>query len=140
MAANEKWAKIIGYMNDLIYVCAPTPLQAGVAKGIKDLPDKFYVNLCSTYYSKREKLCGTLNKIGLIPYVPKGAYYVLADVSSLPGKTSKEKAMYILKKTGVACVPGSAFYHADGGENLVRFCFAKSEDELNEACARLLKL
>jgi len=31
--------------------------------------------------------------------------YVLADVSRLPGSTSKDKAMYILEKTGVASVP-----------------------------------
>ena len=135
--ADVKWAKIIGYMNDLIYVCAPTPLQAGVAKGITELPDSFYSGLCSLYYKKREKICSALTVAGLKPYVPEGAYYVLADVSGVPGKTSKDKALRILKKTGVACVPGSAFYHDKGGENLVRFCFAKDDKELNEASKRL---
>ncbi len=81
-----------------------------------------------------------LKKIGLTPYIPQGAYYVLADVSRLPGKTSKEKAIYLLKVTGVAAVPGSAFYHNKEGEHLVRFCFAKEDKELDEACQRLLKL
>ena len=138
--ADAKWAKIIGYMNDLIYVCAPTPLQAGVAKGIAELPDSFYSGLCSLYHKKREKICSSLSGAGLKPYVPEGAYYVLADVSSVPGKTSKEKAMRILRKTGVACVPGSAFYHDKGGENLARFCFAKDDKDLDEACKRLRRL
>jgi aminotransferase len=34
-------------------------------------------------------------------------------------------------------VAGSAFYHGDGGENLIRFCFAKTDAELAEACRRL---
>jgi aminotransferase len=139
-ACHEKWAEIIGYMNDLIYVCAPTPLQAGVAKGITNLPKSFYKGLCDLYAGKRELLCSALEKAGLKPYVPPGAYYVLADVSGLPGKTSKDKAMHILRKTGVACVPGSAFYHDKGGENLVRFCFAKDDKDLKEACRRLQKL
>jgi aminotransferase len=72
--------------------------------------------------------------------VPKGSYYVLADASILPGKTSREKAMYLLQQTGVATVAGSAFYHGSGGDNLIRFCFAKTDTELAEACRRLKAL
>ncbi|MCX6798437.1 MAG: aminotransferase, partial [Candidatus Falkowbacteria bacterium] len=69
-----------------------------------------------------------------------GAYYILTDISKVPGETSKEKAMYMLDKTGVACVPGSAFFHDNGGENLARCCLAKNDDKLREACKRLRKL
>jgi len=58
----------------------------------------------------------------------------------LPGQGSKEKAMFLLKHTGVASVPGKAFYHDDGGENLLRFCFAKDDLVLDEACCRLERL
>jgi aspartate/methionine/tyrosine aminotransferase len=58
----------------------------------------------------------------------------------LHGANSKEKAMTLLKKTGVTCVPGEAFYHDDAGENLVRFCFAKEDAVLDEACRRLERL
>ena len=139
-ACHEKWATMIGYINDLVYVCAPAPLQIGVARGIDELPYSFYQSLCDEYLLKRNKICSVLEKTGIKPYIPKGAYYVLADVGNLPGKTSKEKAMYLLHKTGVACVPGSAFYHDSGGETLVRFCFAKKDEELDQACERLLKL
>lgn len=135
---HEKWASMIGYVNDLIYVCAPAPLQIGVAEAIDTLPASYYHDLCNTYQLKRDQLCSTLNTVGLTPYVPQGAYYVLADVSILPGNSSKEKAMYLLSKTGVATVPGEAFYNSDGGDNLVRFCFAKKEDVLDKACERLL--
>jgi aspartate/methionine/tyrosine aminotransferase len=52
-------------------------------------------------------------------------------------KSSKEKAMYLLEQTGLASVRGEAFFHNGGGKNLVRFCFAKSEQELQDACKRL---
>jgi len=48
--------------------------------------------------------------------------------------------MYLLHQTGVACVPGEAFFHDEGGENLARFCFAKEDDILVEACRRIERL
>ncbi len=137
---HEQWAQMIGYVSDLIYVCSPAPLQMGVACGINELSVDYYKYLTDEYHQKRKILCETLSKIGMTPYVPHGAYYVLADVSSLPGKTSKEKAMFILNKVGVATVPGEAFYASSKGGNLVRFCFAKSNVILKQACERLLKL
>lgn len=137
---HEKWAQMIGYMNDIVYVCAPAPLQIGVARGIEELKDDYYENLRQQCLEKREMICSTLNKIGLTPRVPHGSYYVLADVSRLPGKNSKEKAMHILAKTGVATVPGSAFYNSNKGENFVRFFYARNDALLQEACERLLKL
>lgn len=138
--SEARWAHMIGYMNDLVYVCAPAPLQSGVAAGIVELSPKFYQALAAEYVTKRDRICGALDKVGLRPCIPQGAYYVLADVSMLPGATSKEKAMYLLARTGVASVPGEAFFHGSGGENLVRFCFAKTDAELEEACLRLERL
>jgi len=87
--------------------------------------------------SAKVQLCNALFKAILEPYIPRGAYYILADISRLPGATSKERAMNLLGKTKVACVPGEAFYHDKGGENLARFCFAKEDPVLDEACRRI---
>ena len=136
---DAKWAQTIGYFNDLVYVCAPAPLQMGVARGLMELPADYYESLAREYVDKRDKICGTLTQTGLEPYVPQGAYYVLADISQIPGNNSKEKAMNLLNRTGVACVPGEAFYHDDAGQNLARFCFAKEDAVLDQACRRIEK-
>lgn len=138
--SEAKWAQTIGYFNDLVYVCAPAPLQMGVARGLMSLERGYYEKLAAEYVRKRDKICGALDQAGLRPYMPQGAYYVLADISRVPGKNSKEKAMHLLRQTGVACVPGEAFYHDDAGENLARFCFAKEDAVLDEACRMLEKL
>lgn len=138
--SDARWAQMIGYMNDLVYVCAPAPLQYGVAVGIEELKPEFYSDLCGQYEKRRGRLCSALERAGLNPFVPQGAYYILADVSSLPGCTSKEKAMYLLSRTGVAGVPGEAFFHGSAGKDLIRFCFAKTDSELEEACRRLERL
>lgn len=137
---DRRWAQGISYFHDLVYVCAPAPLQIGVAEGIRQLPESFYRNISREYVRKRDLLCDTLREAGLTPSVPNGAYYVLADAAILPGQTSRDKAMCLLRETGVASVAGSAFYHGQGGEGLIRFCFAKTDAELAEACARLKTL
>jgi aminotransferase len=135
--AAQPWTRAIGSMNDLLYVCAPAPLQMGVARGIRELPDDFYGSLARAYQQKRDKFCTALSKAGLTPSVPEGAYYVLADVSRLPGKTGKARAMYLLEKTGVAGVPGEAFFSGTAGANFIRFSYAKTDHDLDEACRRL---
>ena len=137
LLCDSRWAQAIGYFNDLVYVCAPAPLQAGVARGLRELGDSYYQNLSVAYQAKRDRFCDALALAGLPPHIPDGAYYVLADVTRIPGTTGKERAMHILQKTGVASVPGGAFYHDRRGEMLVRFCFAKEDAVLNEAIRRL---
>lgn len=135
--AAPPWTKAIGAMNDLLYVCAPAPLQMGVARGIKDLPDDFYGSLARDYQHKRDRFCSALAKARLPPSIPEGAYYVLADVSRLPGETGKARAMYLLEQSGVAGVPGEAFFSGAAGANFVRFSYAKTDRDLDEACRRL---
>lgn len=137
---DARWAATIGYMNDLVYVCAPSPLQRGVAVGIRELSPDFYHALAAEYAAKRDRLCEALECARLPPCSPQGAYYILADVSRLPGHTSKERAMYLLAQTGVATVPGEAFFHRSEGDNLVRFCYAKADSELHQACRSVERL
>lgn len=132
--------EVIGHINDLIYVCSPSPFQYGVALGINKLTQDFYTNIQERFLNKRNQICNTLKQIGINPFIPEGAYYVLADVTNVPGKNSKDKAMHILKESKVACVPGMAFFSGEAGNNIVRFCYAKEEEELNRACENLLKL
>ncbi len=139
-AAPAAVAARIGYVNDLFYICAPAPLQRGCAAGLQALGPDFYDELRRDYLNKRDKLCTALGRAGITPCVPEGSYYVLADTSRLPGSTSKERVMGLLAKTGVAAVPGAAFYLGTTGDRLARFCFAKKENDLDEACRRLERL
>jgi aminotransferase len=134
---DARWTQTIGYFNDLIYVCAPAPLQVGAAKGLLELAPAYYQELSQQYQRKRDRFCSALAGAGFEPYIPQGAYYVLADISNISGQTSKERAMNLLHQTGIACVPGEAFYHDDAGDHLGRFCFAKEEAILDEACMRI---
>jgi len=136
---DARWAEMIGYVSDLVYVCAPAPLQSGVARGIAELGPDYYQGLKEAFDTKRRIISEGLLEAGFQFPLPRGAYYILAEASHLPGRTGKERAMHLLEKTGVASVPGDAFY-ASGGGDLLRFCYAKEDEDLREACRRLRAL
>jgi aminotransferase len=140
LAASARWMPAIGYFHDLIYVCAPSPFQHACVAGLLQLPDSFYAALSAEYQVKRDMLCSALTDAGLTPSIPPGAYYVLADSSGIPGANAREKARTLLRQTGVAAVAGTAFFAEGRGENLLRFCFAKRDEDLTRACAALRSL
>ena len=137
---DARWAETIGYVNDLYYVCAPAPLQAGVAAGIEGLGEDYYSELREAFTRKRDGICVALESAGFGFAKPQGAYYILADASHIPGSSSKDRAMELLRRVGVASVPGEAFFSGTGGESLLRFCYAKEDADLEEACRRLRSL
>lgn len=140
VTADARWMAAMGYFHDLTYVCAPAPLQHGAAAGLEQLPPEFYTQVAVDHQSKRERILAALRDAGMEASVPAGAYYVLARANHLPGKTAAERARHLLAATGVASVAGSAFFRPGRGENLLRFCFAKRDHDLDEACARLRRL
>ena len=140
LVADAKWLGAISYFHDLTYVCAPSAFQHGAAAGLEKLGPEFYTALATDHLAKRAKIVAALNGAGMKAYVPRGAYYVLADASRLPGETAAVKARWLLAETGVASVAGSAFFRAGGGEDLLRFCFAKRDADLADACERLGRL
>ncbi|MGZ8796742.1 MAG: pyridoxal phosphate-dependent aminotransferase [Thermoanaerobaculia bacterium] len=135
VAADAEIAKPIGLVNDLFYVCAPTPLQWGVARAL-DVGDDYYRNLATDYAKKRDMLAEALQEGGFTPYVPQGAYYMLAEVPE-EFRSGREAADALIENARVASVPGPSFYSSSRGDRLLRFCFAKDFGALEEACKRL---
>jgi aminotransferase len=130
----------VARVHDLFFICAPTPLQHGVAAGFS-APSSYFDGLRQEFEKKREWTCDALYDAGLDPIEPEGAYYVLADVSNLGFDTSREAALAILERTGVAVIPGTSFFQdRTSGERFVRVCYAKEDDVLQEACRRLRML
>ncbi len=135
VAAPARAASPIGLVNDLFYVCAPTPLQWGIARAL-EIGDDYYRQLATDYEKKRDMLASALEEGGFRPFVPQGAYYMLAEIPD-EFRDDREAAQTLLDEARVASVPGSAFYASERGKRLLRFCFAKDFDALEKACARV---
>lgn len=94
------------------------------------------------YRERRDRFVAGLTKIpGLACDVPRGAFYVFADVRAWIGRRAGGRTLqndvdvaeWLLDDAKVACVPGSAF----GGPGYLRFSYAASQAELDEALQRM---
>jgi len=137
---DAKWLEKIGLLNDLLYICAPTPLQHALVAAF-DLPASYYDELRSDYARKLQMICDASAEAGIRPLRPQGSYYLLADISELGAADDQEASRVLLSRVGVASVPGGSFY-ADpaDGRRQVRLCFAKETSVLEEACRRIRAL
>jgi aminotransferase len=90
---------------------------------------------------RRDRLLGILADAGFRCFKPRGAYYIMTDISAFGFPDDVTFAKYLVTEIGVAAVPGSSFYRdpADGRTHL-RFTFCKKESTLQGAAERLAKL
>jgi aspartate/methionine/tyrosine aminotransferase len=127
-------------VHDFLTVGAPAPLQEAGAAALS-LPASYYRELADRYRSRRDHLIPALEKAGFRCYRPRGAYYVMTDISAFGFTNDVEFAAYLVREIGIACVPGSSFYkHPKDGSQQVRFAFCKKPETLDEAARRLEKL
>ena len=80
---------------------------------------------------------------GLRYRAPEGAYYIMADYSTVFEGTPVAFARHMAREIGVTCIPTETFYgpaHAHLGQNYVRFAFCKEDAVLREAGMRLMRL
>src|ERR1700723_4255655 len=136
-------------VHDFLAVGAAAPLQQAGAIALKQ-PQAYYDKLATTYAEKRARLLKILTASGFKVYKPRGAYYIMTDISAFPDPDPKRFpaatrdvrfAKYLVEEVGVASVPGSSFYNdANDGATQVRFTFCKKEETLAAAEQRLAKL
>ena len=127
-------------VHDFLTVGAPAPLQEAGAFAL-GLPDAYYQDLAAHYQARRDRLIATLQRVGFRPFVPRGAYYVMADITPFGFDDDVAFARYLVEEIGVAVVPGSSFHRdAHTGTPRVRFCFCKRDETLDEAARRLAVL
>jgi aminotransferase len=123
--------------HDFLTVAAATPLQlAGVAA--LALPASYYEQMRAGYQERRDVMLRVLREAGFTADPPQGAYYVMADLSSLDQPNDVAAARWLVEEVGVAAVPGSSFFsRPELGSHLLRFAFPKKIDTLEEAGRRL---
>ena len=127
-------------VHDFLTVGAPAPLQEAAAAGLS-LPRSYYVELARGYGRRRDRLYDALSDAGFKAYVPKGAYYMMTDISHFGFKDDVVFTRYLVKEVGIAAVPGSSFYSQPAqGAQQVRFAFCKKDATLEEAAQRLLRV
>jgi methionine aminotransferase len=115
-----------------------SPSQVGLATFLKN--KEAYLSLASSMQQKRDYFAGILQQTKFDALPSHGSYFQCFKYNHISDEGDKDFAIRLTKEYGVACIPVSAFYK-DGTDNkVVRFCFSKKEETLEEAANRLLKL
>jgi aminotransferase len=124
-------------VHDFLTVGAAAPLQEAAADALA-FGDDYFAQLARDYRERRDVLVGVLLEVGFGVSLPRGAYYVMTDISSLTDKDDVAFAMELVRNGGVATVPGSSFFlDPRDGRRIVRFCFAKKMETLERAAVVL---
>jgi N-succinyldiaminopimelate aminotransferase len=122
-----------------ITFCTPGAFQRAMALAI-GMEDSYYDGLLADYVKRRSKLCDALSGIGLDVISPEGTYYASITLKGLDFEDDYSFCRHITEKAGVAAIPSSFFWpDRGGGRDLVRFCFCKKDETLDEAIRRLKK-
>jgi aspartate/methionine/tyrosine aminotransferase len=114
----------------------PPHLQKAVAFGL-DLPKAYYTGLAGELERKRDRLQAGLEAIGLPTLQADGSYFLIADISNLGLGSDVEVAQRMTLEAGVTPVPLSAFFQNNPPTHLLRFCFCKRDEVLDDALNRL---
>lgn len=136
VAAPDLLAPIAKAHQYLTFTTAPA-LQAAVAWGLDHAHD-YVAALPATLAARRDRLAAGLTRIGLAPLSCAGSYFLSADFRPL-GFDGDDRAFcrHITEQAGVAAIPVSAFFETDAPGHYARFCFAKTDQAIDEALVRL---
>lgn len=115
-----------------------TPMQHGIAAYLQNPAP--WQQLPAFYQAKRDLFRQGLegSRLRLLPST--GSYFQCVDISAVSDLSEADFCQWLTREIGVAAIPLSAFYGDGFDQRVVRFCFAKKDDTLREAIARLRRL
>lgn len=134
MIVPPEYVDAVNRLAQNLLICAPNFVQdAGVAA--LETPSDRLAEIRETYRERRDLLVDAVADWGLdLGYTPQGAYYLLADVSELPGD-ALDVADFLLEEAGVAVTPGVDF--GEGAADYLRLSYATDIEAIEEAIGRI---
>jgi methionine aminotransferase len=115
-----------------------TPIQYALSEYIGKCDD--YNTLPSFYQKKRDYFINLIKNSKFKFRPASGSYFQLLDYSAITDEKDTDFAVRVTKEFGVASIPTSVFYSNSLDQKLLRFCFAKTDETLEKAAERLLKV
>ncbi|KAK9765887.1 arylformamidase [Basidiobolus ranarum] len=142
-----------------IVFCVSSPMQEGIASAFEQAEtNEFFDQQREDYINRRNKLTSAFDAVNLPYTIPQGSYFLLVNAERLLKKIpddypfpehitargkNYELCYFFTREIGVSCIPPTEFYCEEDrhlAENYVRFAFCKTDDILDEAAKRLLKV
>jgi methionine aminotransferase len=133
--ARGTLSKELQKIHQYLTFASNTPVQHALADFM--LKKDVYLQLPAFYQQKRDLFQSALQASRFKPLPCHGTYFQMVDYSSITGESDLEFAQRLTMDYGVAAIPPSVFYHRKNDYKVLRFCFAKKDETLEEAARRL---
>lgn len=126
-------------VHQYITFCTMASTQLSIADMMEKFPN-YYSELASFYQAKRDLFLEGIKQTKFKPLHTRGSYFQLVDYSEISDKPDSEFCINLIKKFKTTTIPVSAFYQNPPKQNILRLCFAKTDDLLNDALRNLQKI
>lgn len=117
---------------------AHTPTQLAIADYLEN--PAHYETVSDFYQPKRDFFLKLMESSRFEATPCKGTYFQLMSYKNISDRPDTEMAEWLTKKHGVASIPISVFYEDRQDNKMLRFCFAKGEETLQQAAEILCKI
>lgn len=135
VAAPQALTAEIQRVHQFVTFATNTPAQHAYAEFTRRRAH--YDDLSAFYQEKRDRFLELLEGSRFTPVPSRGTYFQILDYSAISDEPDAAFAMRLLKEHGVASIPTSAFLYQGEAPRVLRFCFAKKDETLEQAAARL---
>jgi methionine aminotransferase len=92
------------------------------------------------YQAKRDLFLRLMERSRFRPLPCRGSYFQLMDYSAITDEPDADFAIRLTKEFGVASIPTSSFLYRSAAPKVLRFCFAKMDETLQQAAERLRRV
>lgn len=135
--ADPALIDVIAKAHQYLTFATPPNLQNAVAYGLgKD--DEYFLGMRADYQTSRDRFAARMAEAGFAVLPTEATYFMSVDLArSGIDMSDRDFCLAAPEKAGVAAIPVSAFYESDPVDTVIRLCFAKSDDILDEAAERL---
>jgi methionine transaminase len=136
--APENLMKEFRKVHQFVVFAVNTPMQYAVSEYLKNKDE--YLQLGRFYQEKRDYFLKLIAETKFTVRPSCGTYFQLLGYEKITDEKDNVFAERLVKEFGVASIPVSVFYHEKKQNNVLRFCFAKSNETLEKAADKLIKI
>jgi N-succinyldiaminopimelate aminotransferase len=139
ICAAPSLTSVIAKAHQFLTFTTPPNLQAAVAWGLAN-SDDWFAAMPAQLQASRDRLTDALRREGFAVLASKGTYFLNVDLAA-SGVAEDDMGFCLraVKQAGVAAIPISAFYEEAPVTHLIRLCFPKRDQTLDEGAKRLAK-
>jgi aspartate/methionine/tyrosine aminotransferase len=139
ICAAPPLSAVIAKAHQFLTFTTPPNLQAAVAWGLEN-SEAWFARMPLDLAASRDRLTEALRREGFAVLPSRGTYFLNVDLAASGiAEGDMDFALRAVKEAGVAAIPISAFYEEAAVTNLIRLCFPKRDETLDEGARRLAR-